>query len=285
MAGTFGDGGMALRKKPTKNLVPMLLKAFEILEAFRERRDGLTYMELVERYPRISKVSIYRILCSLEALGYLLKDDRSGKYELGTKFIELGKITEKRQDILRIALPYMERVLRKFGENVNLVKIESGELIYFATLEGNHPLRVTEMPSRRLAIHCSAVGKAILARLPEAEREETIGNLTLARLTPNTITSRRLLRQELEGIRVKGFALDNEENLIGVRCVGVPVVNAEGYPVAAMSVTGPTLRITQAKAGEIGPYLVSIVEELSRAHFGYSQPTQEMALRGSRRKH
>lgn len=260
---------MAKDTQTKKNIVPMILKTFQVLEAFRENPDGLTYMELINRYPNISRISVYRILCSLEDLGYLNKNEETNHYQLGAKFIELGKITERHQDILRIALPYMERVLQKYDENVNLYKIERGELIVLDTLECSHPLRVMEMRNRRTSVHSSATGKAIMAYLPEREAEELIDSLDMRKLTPNTISSKKALTQELNAILRQGFAYDNEENLIGVRCVGAAIRNHSGYPIAGLSVTAPAMRMPQAKLDEIGHYLFQIANEITENHLRF----------------
>ncbi len=256
--------------KNQKNLVPMILKTFEVLEVFRERPRGLTYMELVEYYPHISRVSLYRILCSLEKLGYLRKDEHTSRYELGAKFIELGRITEQRQDIVRIARPYMERILEEFGENVNLARISDGELVYLTIMEGSHPLRLIETPGRRQALYSSALGKAILAWMDEPERERIIARLKWHSMTPQTIAGPDQLRADLELIRQRGWALDCDENLIGVSCAGAAIRNADGRPIAAISVTGPSARNTSAKLDEIGPRLHELTNEISREHFGWA---------------
>ncbi|MCE5231368.1 IclR family transcriptional regulator [bacterium] len=260
-----------MNQRLEKNLVPMIMKTFEVLEVFRERPRGLTYMELVERYPRISRVSLYRILCSLDKLGYLRKDERTNRYELGTKFIELGRITEARQDIVRIAHPFMEKVLNQFGETVNLARIQSKELVYLSILEGWHPLRLFEIPNRQQAIYCSGVGKAIMAFMTDEQRDELLDKMELKPLTANTITDKKRLLEELESIRVSGFSEDHDENIIGVSCVAVPILNGQGRAIAGMSVTGPTARNTPAKLIEIGTFLKNVAMELSREHFGLSE--------------
>ncbi|MEN6625554.1 MAG: IclR family transcriptional regulator [Candidatus Sumerlaeia bacterium] len=260
-----------MNQRLEKNLVPMIMKTFEVLEVFRERPRGLTYMELVERYPRISRVSLYRILCSLDKLGYLRKDERTNRYELGTKFIELGRITEARQDVVRIAHPYMERVLSQFGETVNLARIQGKELVYLSIMEGWHPLRLFEIPNRQQAIYCSGVGKVILAYMTDEQREEMLDKVELKPLTANTITDKARLMEELDSIRLRGFSEDHEENIIGVSCVAAPILNGQGRCLAGMSVTGPTARNTPAKLIEIGTFLRSVTQELSREHFGLTE--------------
>ncbi len=256
-----------------RHLVPMIIKSFDLLEGFRERPDGLTYKELVERYPKISKVSIYRILCSLQAVGYLRKDPATNKFQLGAKFIELGRVTEKRQDLVRISRAYMDRLLKKFGENVNLAKIEGAELVYLSSLEGSHPLRVIEMPTRQQSLYCSAVGKAILAGLPTEERDDIISRTRFVKLTAHTITSKKRLLKELASIRERGYAVDNEENLLGVRCVGSAVYNGEAYPIGGISVTAPSSRLSEDRVEQVGQYVSSVALGLSAEQFGYRPDT------------
>lgn len=260
---------MSQQNKLSKNSVPMIMKAFEVLEGFREKPEGLTYMELIERFSNISKISLYRILCSLESLGFLEKDEQTNRYELGAKFIELGRITEKRQDLIRILQPTMQEISERFEENVNLAKIQAGELIYLKTIEGRHPVRVIELPSRTEAIYCSAVGKAILTFMPEEEQKSIIAGLKFVKFTSYTLSSKTQLRQEMEEIAEKGYALDNEENLVGVRCVAVPILDAKGYATVALSVTGPVSRMTVAQAKKVGTYLVKRSQELSEQIYGY----------------
>jgi IclR family KDG regulon transcriptional repressor len=260
---------MSQQNKLSKNSVPMIMKAFEVLEGFREKPEGLTYMELIERFSKISKISLYRILCSLESLGFLEKDEQTNRYELGAKFIELGRLTEKRQDLIRLLQPTMQDILERFEENVNLAKIQAGELIYLKTIEGRHPVRVIEFPNRTEAIYCSAVGKAILTFMPEDEQRKIIAGLKFVKYTSFTVSSKAQLRQELDEIAEKGYALDNEENLAGVRCVAVPILDSKGHASVGLSVTGPISRMTVAQAKKVGTYLAKRAHELSEQIYGY----------------
>jgi len=162
---------------------------------------------------------------------------------LGAKFMELGRIAEERIDLLPLASPYMEDLLSKFNENVNLGKVENFELIYLKTLESTHALRVHEMPNRRVAVYCSALGKAILAHLGDGQIDDYLRVTPLKRLTRSTVVRVAELRRELKRIREQGYAVDDEENLEGVICVGVPIFDGDNHPVAALSFSGPSLRM------------------------------------------
>jgi DNA-binding IclR family transcriptional regulator len=269
---------MESKEKLLKNRVPMIVKTFDIVERLREHPDGLTYMELVEKNPRIPKISIYRILCSLEVLGYLEKDPVSSKYCLGAKFIELGRVTENRLDLIRVTKPFMQKLCQKYGENVNLVKLVDGEYVRLAQVEGTHPLRVMEMTSRYDDVYSSAATKIILAFLPEDQCRAVVDMLHFKKLTPTTITSKKAFFRELEESRIKGYAIDNEENLIGVRCIGAAIRDHDGYPLAGISISGPTSRISDDKIDEIGRHLVQVTNLISHRFFAFELSNQPEKL-------
>lgn len=250
-----------------RNVVPMLMKSFELLEAFREHPHGLTYPELLRLYPQLSRVSIFRVLCSLEQTSYLERIHNTNRYVLGAKFIELGKIAESRLDLLQVALPFMEELLERFNENVNLGAVRNLELVYFKTLETAHPLRVHEMPNRRSAVYCSSLGKAVLAFAGDDAIAQYLRMTPLLRLTANTITDAGAFRRELRAIRERGHALDNEENLEGVRCVAAPILNAQGRARAGLSLSGPVTRMTDDRLADMIPALKQACAAI-RARFG-----------------
>lgn len=260
---------MPMGRTTQKNLVPMVMRTFDVLEAFRERPHGLTYKDVLKRFPAIPSASAHRILCSLEAAGYLRKDARTSRYTLGVKFIEMGHLTEKRQDLTRIARPFMEGLLAEFGENVNLIKLENRELVYLTTLEGRQSLRVTEMRSRRQCIHSSASGKILMAFMPAEELHDLLADLDLAPLTPNTITSTAGLMAELGRIKRQRHAVDAEENILGVSCVASVILNVDHEPVAAMSVSAPTFRLTNGKMEEIAARLIEVTRQISTEFFAH----------------
>jgi DNA-binding IclR family transcriptional regulator len=229
----------------------MLIKSFELLEAFREYPKGLTYPELVRLYPQFSRVSIFRMLCSLEQALFLERAYNSNSYVLGTKFIELGRIAESRLGLVEVALPHMEKLLSQFDENVNLGTVQNFELVYFKTLESGHVLRVHEMPNRRIAVYCSALGKAALAHMGEEAVQKYLRTTPLTRLTPTTTSSAAEFQKELKAIRERGYALDNEENFQGVRCVAAPILDGQGRPLAGLSISGPSTRMTDDRLVEM----------------------------------
>ncbi len=227
---------------------------------------------MVQRFDDIPPASIYRILCSLNAAGYLMRDDRTGRFELGVKFVEMGHLSERRQDVIRHARPHMELLLKEFGENVNLIKVQDVELVYLVTMEGEHPLRVAEMRNRRQCVHSSASGKIVLAYLPRQELTQRLSELALVKLTPHTITDHGALIEELERIRKRRFSLDAEENILGISCVASIILSRDGYPVAAMSVSAPTFRMSPRTVEHIAERLIEECAQVSRSCFGKPEP-------------
>lgn len=254
-----------------KNVVPMLMKAFQLLEVFREHPVGVAYPELLTLLPGISRVSTYRILCSLVAAGYMYRDPRTTRYHLGAKFIELDRVTERQQDVLVRTRPFLEAFVDEFGETANVGRIENGELVCLTTLEGTHRLRVGALANGRMAIYSSALGKAILAAMPSEEQDAILDELQFERLTSSTVASRRDLRAQLAATARRGYALDKEETLLGVRSVGVAVRDLHGYPVAAISITGPASRLPESRLREAGRFMSAVVHDV----FGNEIPTSE----------
>ena len=243
------------KRNDRRNTIPMLEKSFQILEAFREHRDGLAFTDIASLYPGFSRSSVFRMLCTLEGLSYLEKLHNDNRYVLGAKFVELGRIAESRLSLLHVAIPFLEVLQKQFNENVNLAIVQNRELLYLHTLESTQPVRVYERPNRRMAVYCSAIGKAILAYLPNGEIENYLQTTRLVPLTPTTITRVSEFRRELQLIRSRGFAIDNEENAEGVICVGVPILNEQSAPVGGISLSGPSLRMDSKRVPVLGDAL------------------------------
>jgi IclR family KDG regulon transcriptional repressor len=261
------------KAKVHKNVVPMVMRTFDVLEVFREKPDGVTYKAMAERFPEIPPASIFRILCSLVASGYLYKVSEDNRYLLGSKFIEMGRIAESQQDLVKYCNGYLDQLIRRFDENVNLVRLIGADIVYLATRQASQPLRVAEMRSRHQSVHSSASGKAILAYLNEADRDEILNQLDFVRLTPNTIFRREAFLHELSRIRKMGWAVDAEENVEGISCVAAPLLDMDSLPAAAISITAPTFRMPQPRILEIAEELTRVGQEISTRFLGY-HPTR-----------
>ncbi len=166
---------------------------------------------------------------------------------------------------------FLARIMEQTQETVHFCLFDQGEILYVDKLEPQRSVRLASRVGRRVPTYCTSVGKAILACLPEKEVEAILRRVRLKRLTKNTITTAAGLKAELIRIRARGYAIDNEENEVGVRCIGVAVRDETQRPRAAISVSGPAFRMGKAKMNEIAKVVMKGAAALSQ-EIGYVPP-------------
>jgi DNA-binding IclR family transcriptional regulator len=225
-------------------------KALELLDHFTPERPELSLAE-ISREVDAHKSSVFRVLTTLEAAGFLEKDRQSGKYRLGLKILDLAGRVWGRHDIRQIASPYMEELARETGEVIHLAVLDGADIVYLEKKGQGQVLTVATRVGGRNPAYASSMGKILLADLPESELKRVLGPGKLKKLTPNTITEMPRLMEELGRIREQGFALDNEETFPGIRCVGAPIRDSGGRVIAAVSVTVPLQRMSDERVREL----------------------------------
>ena len=225
-------------------------KALELLDHFTPERPELSLAE-ISREVDAHKSSVFRVLTTLEAAGFLEKDRQSGKYRLGLKILDLAGRVWGRHDIRQIASPYMEELARETGEVIHLAVLDGADIVYLEKKGQGQVLTVATRVGGRNPAYASSMGKILLADLPESELKRVLGPGKLKKLTPNTITEMPRLLEELGRIREQGFALDNEETFPGIRCVGAPIRDSGGRVIAAVSVTVPLQRMSDERVREL----------------------------------
>jgi len=231
-------------------LLSSVKKALELLDHFTVERPELGLAE-ISREVDAHKSSVFRVLTTLEAAGFLEKDPQSGKYRLGLKILDLAGRVWGRHDIRQIASPYMDELARETGEVSHLAVLDGVDIVYLEKRGQGQILTVATRVGGRNPAYASSMGKVLLADLSESELKTVVGRGKLKKLTPNTITEMPRLMEELARIREQGFALDNEENFPGIRCVGAPIRDAGGRVVAAVSVTVPVQRMNDERVREL----------------------------------
>lgn len=207
------------------------------------------------------------------------KNPDTGRYRLGLKLYEFGSKAFGAIDLRRRATPYLDRLQREFGETVFFCMLDDGQVFYIEKIESQQSVRTACTVGSRAPAYCTAVGKAMLAELPDAEVNEIVRRWGLKAITPNTITTSAALKDELRAIRVRGYAIDNEEKEPGLRCVSAPVRSDTGKLLAALSVSGPAFRVTKERVSEIGKAVMQAARELSY-ELGY-RPTPMELVRGA----
>jgi IclR family KDG regulon transcriptional repressor len=234
------------RKGPyDKRFVGVTQKDFMLLEALSQQRKAGVSLEEVTKMTGMPKTSVHRLLYTMEKLGYVDQDPATALFSLSGKFFELGKNALPYQRLTVMAKPLMQRLLLTFGESVNLAVPQDDTLLYIMVLESPKPFRMAAYVGQIAPLHCTSVGKCIAAYLSREELERQLTLRGMPTITPKTITSQQQFEQELSKVRAEGVAVDNEEGAHGIICVGGPIFAHAKEPIAALSVTGPSIRMAE----------------------------------------
>lgn len=239
-----------------------LERAEKILNCFSLDKPSWGLSELSQKVG-IPKPSVYRICEALVEIGFLKKNpDKT--YSLGFRLLELGSIVLSTLEIRKVAMEEIEKLQNLTGESVHLGILDGIEIVSIEALQSSHSLSTRVYIGKRASLYCTAVGKALLAFLRKEQRDEIIEKLDLKPHTKNTITSKEELLKELEKIRQKGYAIDNMEDEEGVKCVGAPILNSKGIAIASISISGPSMRITDEKIKEYSKMVKEAARNISR---------------------
>lgn len=238
-------------------------RALNILEAAAHRRDGLTNSE-ISRKLAIPKSSASYILRTLERRGYLRRDAESGRYRLGLKILSLGGDAQANLDIADVALPFMRALEEKIHMTVHLAVLDQGEAVYIEKVEAPGFFKVNTWVGRRMFLHSTSVGKCLLAWLPKHEVEALVKHEGLKKRTPKTITTMSKLLADLEQVKLQGYAMDDEENSLGARCLGAPVFDVTGNVVAALGASGTLTQVDEVNLPRIAEAVKEAARRISR---------------------
>jgi len=248
--------------------IKVLDKTFSILDILLQHGSSMHMTEISEKlglYPS----TIHRILDTLKYWGYVEQDPKSQKYRLGLKLLELGMAKLHQMDLAREATPYLKELVKQCNETVHLGVLEGGEVLYLAKEESSQTIRMISYVGKRAPLHCTSLGKVLLAYLSAEERKKILGEKVLPRLTENTITDKRELEKELDKVREQGFALDREENEKDVRCVAAPIRNYQGEVIAAVSISSPIFRLDKNIQNNLKEALIETSKKISM-RLGYN---------------
>jgi DNA-binding IclR family transcriptional regulator len=229
--------------------IGVLNKAFDLLDVL-EREGPLTLTELSHQ-SATNKVTVLRILANLEARGYVERDD-IGRYSLGLRLLQLGLRKSAATDLRAVARPILRELRDRFDETVNLGIPDRDGILYIDILESSLGLRMAATVGARDDIHSTAIGKAIAGNW-DGSRTMRIDSLVMPPKTARTITSAVQLERELDAVRTLGYSVDDEENETGARCIGAPVFDHAGACVGAISVSGPTIRMSDERILLVAP--------------------------------
>ncbi len=227
--------------KKEQNRIQSLDRALDVLDCLTQK-PGLTLTEVAETLEQ-SPATIYRILSTYENRGVVEMDQTSQEWFIGAESFRLGSAYLRRAGIVERARPLMRELMQETGETANLGVEVATEVMFISQVETHANIRAFFPPGVKSPMHASGIGKALLAHCDMPKIEKYLGQDALEVFTPNTLSDREQLRAELVRIKTQGYAFDNEEKSIGMRCVAAPIFNFYGEAIAGISISGPAIRL------------------------------------------
>jgi DNA-binding IclR family transcriptional regulator len=237
-------------------------RAVSVLDLLGESEGPLGLADVCERMD-LHKSTAHRALMVLERTG-LIERTPENRFRLGLKLYELGSRAVEQIDLRARVQPWFRRLSTQVGETVHLGVLQKSKVVYLDKVEpSNRRVWLASRIGASNPVYCTAMGKAMLAFLPAETAAEIIGRTRFVRFTPRTLCTPEALQRSLDRVRRRGYAIDDEEVECGVRCVGAPILNESGFPIAAVSVSGPSSRITQQSVPGIAEHLMRCCREIS----------------------
>lgn len=256
-----------------RKVIASVQHALDILNLFEEGCSELGNSEIA-RALNMEPSTVAAQLYTLKVNKYLDQNPINRKYRLGLKIAERAMVLLNQLDLRKIASPFLEELRERLGESVNLAIRDDQEVVYIERLHGYHALGIRLELGRRAPIHSTALGKAITAFLPAHELAFLLDEYDFRPVTRYTISDRHTFEQDLDEVRIRGYAIDDQENELGGRCVGAPIFNHQGYPIAAISVSIPIQRLPVENIPQYGQQLIETAYKISR-DFGFTNTSMK----------
>jgi DNA-binding IclR family transcriptional regulator len=246
--------------------ITALQRGLRLLHLFSESPHGLTAKQVAGR-SRLPVSTVHRFLANLEGTGFL-NCSGDGVYHLGIACFTIGQAALGQLDIRRVSLPYLQELNRQTRETIHLTVRHGLSAVYVDKLDSPEQLRIHSRIGAAVPLYCTAVGKVMLAYMPDDERERVLPQLGLKRLTPNTVGNLQELEAELYRVRKNGYACDLEENEPHIRCVAAPIWDHAGGVNASLSITAPVVRMAVTRLRQLAPLIQTAGLQISR-ELGY----------------
>lgn len=247
------------RKEPGG--IQVLDRAIAVMDAV-SASDGLTLTSIAHQ-AGMATSTVHRILTSLEAHGLVSMDQERKLWFIGVTAFQIGNGFLRNRKVVDLGRPLMRDLVSEIGESVNLGIEDNGSIVYLAQIECHNPIRAFHRPGTRTMIHSSAMGKAILSTWKEPDVRKLLEKVGMPGFTRKTLTNDRRFFADLAKSRERQWALDDEEATVGMRCVAAPIYNEFREVVAAVSISGPTTRLTYDRIGELGPKIKRAAGEIT----------------------
>lgn len=250
-----------------QEIVQSVDRSLCILEVLSDYEEGLGITEISEKVD-LHKSTVHRLLNTLIYKGYITQNKNNNKYGLTLKLFELGNKKVEKMDLVSIAQPYIKELMEKTNEVVHLAVREGTEIIYVDKVEPQKSIKMYTRIGMRKPMYCTAMGKAMLSQMLEEEVQEIYNSSDINELTENTIVDFSELKENLRDINTKGYAMDNQEVEIGIRCVGTVVKDHKSKVCGAISVSGSIISFTEDKIEYFSELISECASKISR-ELGY----------------
>lgn len=240
----------------------VLDRVMQILCCFNAESPELRLSELIKR-TGMNRTTLYRLIEAMRAHGMIGLNNDTGTYHLGLKLFEFGALAIGRLEVGTVAKPVLEWLVEKTGETAHVCILDGSDVVYVARVESRHALRIPSAIGRRAPAYCTAIGKAILAYQSDSDIEAYLARTRLRAYTKRTLVHSEELMAELRLVRARGYSVDDQEIHENIRCVGAPVRDYSGRVVAAVSATGPTVRLFKEKIPTLAGQVVKAAGDIS----------------------
>jgi IclR family KDG regulon transcriptional repressor len=247
----------------TSQRIESIAKALTILNLFKFNKSEWGVTEIA-RELGMQKSTVFRLLATMQEFGFVRRAKIGTGYRLGIRLFELGNVVAATFDLRDVALTYLHKIAAQTGETVHLGIINETDVIFIESVAGRNTLKPSVLLGERTPLYCIGVGKAILAFRPLREQKEIINKIDFIKFTDNTIVNSEAFEVEMELTRHRGYAVDDMEHEVGVRCIAAPIRDSSGQAAAALSISGPSIRITHAQMPELAQLVVQATREISQ---------------------
>jgi DNA-binding IclR family transcriptional regulator len=265
--------GLPQDSRSTKaNIIQSLQRGLSILEIIGKNGAALS-MAGVSRAIGLHPSTTYHLLRTLTTLGYLRQDEATRNYVIGPKLFQVAGSAWTEDQLIKISAPFLAELAHQSGETSHLATFEHGDVIVVDRVEGSGPVHVSERIGYPRPAHCTAIGKTLLAYLPESELKSFLQTYELKAITARSITSIPMLEQELKRVREQAYAFDDEEFNQGIRCLAAPVRNFTGEVVASIGISGPVWRVSLDRVSRFIEIVKGTAHRLSQ-QLGYAAKTE-----------
>jgi len=269
MADPIGSGIKKNRKvgRPSSNgqsQVQSLTRALSLLERLSHTEMGLNLSD-VSGSLGLAPSTTHRLLSTMLQMGFVEFDEDQGLWYVGVKAFSVGNAYLKKRDFVAQSRPLMKKLMSLSGETCNLAIIEQETTVFVAQVECLEVMRMVVQLGSRGPLHATGVGKALLATLPKKEVMSLIQRIGLPRLTDNTITTPKLFLDDLKKTQAQGYAIDDEEQKLGLRCIAACIYDESSEPIAAVSISGPAVRITKKRLPILSSHVLNVADEITNA--------------------